>query len=50
MADKLSQGSTFDIGVIGMQGKGTETQKTALLTAKNKTKKHQIKSQLKKKI
>ena len=42
MADKLSKGSnssTFqnvltDIGVIGMQGKATETRKTVILTKK----------------
>ena len=41
MADKLSKGSdsstfktvSFDIGVIGMQGKATEKRKTAILTA-----------------
>ena len=29
-ADKLSKGSNFDIGVIGMQGKAAETWKTAI--------------------
>ena len=27
MTDKLSKGSNFDIGVIGMQGKAAETRK-----------------------
>ena len=69
MADKFSKGSnssTFknlwiDIGVIGMQGKGTETRKTVILTKKKKKKekknththkkkkKNTIKSYLKKK-
>ena len=39
MADKLSQGSNFDIGVIGMQGKGTETQKNCITDSKKQNKK-----------
>ena len=59
MVDKLSRGSnsssfktvSVDIGVIGVQGKATETRKTVILTKKkenNKTK-HLLKSHLKKK-
>ena len=57
MADKLYKGSnsstfnnvSIDIGVIGMQGKATETRKTNI-DNKNKTKKkHTFKSHLKKK-
>ena len=48
MADKLSKGSSsstfknvsIDIGVIRMQGKGTETQKTVILTKKTNKKKN----------
>ena len=48
MADKLSKGSnsstfknvSIDIGVIGMQGKATETRKTVLTKKKKKKKKH----------
>ena len=57
MADKLSKGSnssTFknvstDIGVIGMQGKATETRETVIFDQKKKNKKKTIKSHLKKK-
>ena len=59
MVDKLSRGSisnsfktvSIDIGVIGVQGKATETRKTVILTKKKerKKKKHLIKSHLKKK-
>ena len=48
MADKLSKGSnssTFqnvltDIGVIGMQGKATETRKAVILTKNNNKQTH----------
>ena len=58
MADKLSKGSnssafktvSIDIGVIGKQGKTAETRKTAILTAKNNNKKHQINSQFEKNL
>ena len=59
MVDKLSRGSnssslktvSIDIGVIGVQGKATETRKTVILTKtkERKNKKHLIKSHLKKK-
>ena len=47
MVDKLSRGSnsssfktvSIDIGVIGVQGKATETQKTVILTKKKERKK-----------
>ena len=46
---------SIDIGVIGMQGKATETRKTLILTKNNNNKKKQktintIKSHLKKKV
>ena len=55
IADKLPKGSnssTFtivsvDIGVIGMQGKATETRTTAKLTAKQKKKKKKKKKNIK---
>ena len=60
MVDKLSRGSnssslktvSVDIGVIGVQGKATETRKTVILTKKKerKKKKNLIKSHLKKKV
>ena len=62
MVDKLSRGSnsssfktvSIDIGVIGVQGKATETRKTVILTKKKerrkKEKKTLIKSHLKKKV
>ena len=59
MVDKLSRGSnsssfktvSIDIGVIGVQGKATETRKTVKLTKKKeRKKKHLIKSHLKKKF
>ena len=48
MADMLSKGSnsstfknvSIDIGVIGMQGKATETRKTVILTTETKQKAH----------
>ena len=47
MVDKLSRGSnassfktvSIDIGVIGVQGKATETRKTVILTKKKERKK-----------
>ena len=65
MVDKLSRGSnsssfktvSIDIGVIGVQGKTSETRNTVILTKKKertkkkkKEKKHLIKSHLKKKV
>ena len=59
--DKLSRGSnssslktvSIDIGLIGVQGKATETRKTVILTKKKERKKekkkHLVKSYLKKK-
>ena len=56
MVDKISRGSnssilktvSIDIGVIGVQGKATETRKTVILTKKKDRKKTLIKSHLKK--
>ena len=41
----LSKNVSIDIGMIGMQGKATETRKTVIVTKKNKQKKQKQKTQ-----
>ena len=57
MVDKLSRGSnssslktmSIDIGVIGVQGKATETRKTVILTTKKERKKNTLSNHIWKK-
>ena len=57
MVDKLSRGSnssslktvSIDIGVVGVQGKATETRKTVILTKKKERKKNTLSNHIWKK-